>query len=157
MKKIIFILSLFTIVSCQFFEQKKAPNEDELLQQRLKEVNWKTVDQLPTVANCDSLTDKNEQKKCFFEFLTTTINQKINIDTLSKFYPKKDFLLVKISVFPNEPLHFESVIKDSLEVDKHKIDSILNAKLTNLPVINPAIKRGIPVKSQFAIRIELTK
>jgi hypothetical protein len=32
-----------------------------------------------------------------------------------------------------------------------KIDSILNARLVDFPKVNPAIKRGIPVKTQFIL------
>jgi hypothetical protein len=148
-------LCLFLIVSCQFFQQKKALNERDLLQQRLKEINWTTVDKLPSVASCDSITGKNEHKKCFFEFFTNTIKQKINTDSLSQLYPNKSFLLIKVSVFPNKPLKFQSIIKDSLTVNKVKIDSLLTVKLVDFPVVSPALKQGIPVKTQFAIRLDL--
>jgi hypothetical protein len=157
LKKIIIILSLFSIVSCQFFEQKKAPTANELLEQRLKEIDWKTLDQLPLVFGCENITDKNEQKKCFFYFFTKTVNQKINADTLAKLYPNRKVLIVKVSIFPNESIRFESIVNDSLSATKQKIDSILKLKLINFPSINPALKRGIPVKVQFVIPVKLTK
>ncbi|HSD13053.1 MAG TPA: hypothetical protein VLB74_00240, partial [Flavobacterium sp.] len=45
--------------------------------------------------------------------------------------------------------------KDSVAYDKIKIDSILHAKLVDLPKVNPAIKRGIPVKTQFVLPVIL--
>jgi hypothetical protein len=39
--------------------------------------------------------------------------------------------------------------------DTVKIDSILKARLVGFPKINPAIKRGIPVKTQFILPVIL--
>jgi hypothetical protein len=45
--------------------------------------------------------------------------------------------------------------KDSVAYDKTKIDSILKVRLVDFPKINPAIKRGIPVKTQFILPVIL--
>jgi hypothetical protein len=37
--------------------------------------------------------------------------------------------------------------------DTIKIDSILRARLVDFPKVNPAIKRGIPVKTQFVLPV----
>jgi hypothetical protein len=44
--------------------------------------------------------------------------------------------------------------KDSVAYDTVKIDSILNARLVNFPKV-PAIKHGIPVKTQFIVPVIL--
>jgi hypothetical protein len=43
--------------------------------------------------------------------------------------------------------------KDSVAYDKVKIDSILHSRLIDFPKVNPAIKRGIPVKTQFILPV----
>ena len=43
--------------------------------------------------------------------------------------------------------------KDSVAYDTIKIDSILHARLLDFPKVNPAIKRGIPVKTQFVLPV----
>ena len=43
--------------------------------------------------------------------------------------------------------------KDSVAYDKVKIDSILQSRLIDFPKVNPAIKRGIPVKTQFILPV----
>jgi hypothetical protein len=42
--------------------------------------------------------------------------------------------------------------KDSASSNTIKIDSILNARLVDFPKVNPAIKRGIIVKTQFILQ-----
>jgi hypothetical protein len=153
MKKALALLLLTFCFSCQYLE-KKVPSEQELLDQQLKEINWKEVDEYPSVSNCEKLTDATQRKQCFFEFLTTTIQQKLAVDTLSTLFPKLDTIEVKVTVFPNSTMEFEPQFpKDSVAYDTIKIDSILRIRLVNFPKVNPAIKRGIPVKTKFVLPV----
>ncbi|ESU24551.1 hypothetical protein FEDK69T_10010 [Flavobacterium enshiense DK69] len=157
MSKKLFALTIFslTVISCQLFD-KKAPSEDELLQKELEKIDWKKVDAFPSVDACDVLTDEAQRKQCFFEYLTQTIQEKLSVDTLAILYPEIDTIEVKVTVFPDSRLEFEPQFpKDSVAYDKIKIDSILQAKLVDLPKVNPAIKRGIPVKTQFVLPVIL--
>ena len=139
--------------SCQYFE-KQVPNEKDLLDKQLKEINWNEVDEYPSVADCEKLTDAAQRKQCFFEFLTATIQQKLAIDTLATLFPKLDTIEVKVTVFPNATMQFEPQFpKDSVAYDTIKIDSILRVRLIDFPKGNPAIKRGIPVKTQFVLPV----
>ncbi|MCF6131124.1 hypothetical protein [Flavobacterium wongokense] len=153
MKKLLPISLLILLQSCQYFE-KQVPNEKELLDQELKEINWNEVDEYPSVGDCEKLTDANQRKQCFFEFLTAEIQQKLNVDTLSVLFPKLDTIEVKVTVLPNASMQFEPQFpKDSVAYDTIKIDSILHARLIDFPKVNPAIKRGIPVKTQFVLPV----
>ena len=153
MKKAIALFLVSLCFSCQYFE-KKVPNEKELLEKQLKEINWNEVDEYPSVADCEKLTDATQRKQCFFEFLTTTIQQKLAVDTLSTLFPKLDTIEVKVTVFPNSTMQFEPQFpKDSVAYDTIKIDSILRIRLVNFPKVNPAIKRGIPVKTKFVLPV----
>jgi len=155
MRKIIVFLFLSNLffTSCQLFD-KKVPNEKELLDKQLKEINWKEVDELPSVSDCEKISDENARKQCFFDFLTATIEQKLAIDTLRTLYPQLDTIEVKVTVFPNSKISFEPQFpQDSVAYDTIRIDSILRARLVDFPKINPAIKRGIPVKTQFILPV----
>ena len=155
MKKVIALLLFSLCISCHYFDEK-LPTEKELLDKQMKEINWKQVDEYPSVSECEKLTDVNERKQCFFEFLTQTIQQKLSIDTLSVLCPELDTIEVRVTVFPNSSLKFEPQFpKDSVAYDTIKIDSILHARLIDFPKVNPAIKRGIPVKTQFVLPVIL--
>ena len=150
----LFLVFLF-FNSCQYFD-KQIPSEKELLQKELKSINWKEVDEYPSVVDCEKIEDKKQRQQCFFEVLTQLIQQKLSVDTLSILYPELDTIEVKVTVFPNATLQFEPQFpKDSVTYDKIKIDSILKARLVDFPKINPAIKRGIPVKTQFILPVIL--
>lgn len=153
MKKLLAIALLIVLQSCQYFE-KQVPDEKELLEKQLKEINWNEVDEYPSVGDCEKLTDVEQRKQCFFEFLQTTIEQKLAVDTLATLFPKLDTIEVKVTVFPNASMQFEPQFpKDSVAYDTIKIDSILHARLIDFPKVNPAIKRGIPVKTQFILPV----
>jgi hypothetical protein len=157
MKKIILslLLTLVLVSSCQYFN-KQVPSEQELLQKELNSINWKEVDEFPSVFGSDTIGNKIERQQCFFEYMTQLIQHKLSVDTLSVLYPELDTIEVKVTVFPNSRLVFEPLFpKDSVAYDTVKIDSILKARLVGFPKINPAIKRGIPVKTQFILPVIL--
>ncbi len=153
LKHCYFLLLFLSFTSCQYFE-KQVPSEKELLQKELKAINWKEVDEYPSFTDCDKLTDKKQRQQCFFEYLTQLIQDKLEVDTLSVLYPELDTIEVKVTVFPDSKMQFEPQYpKDSVAYDTIKIDSILHARLVDFPKVNPAIKQGIPVKTQFILPV----
>ncbi|WP_310379571.1 hypothetical protein [Flavobacterium sp.] len=157
MRKIILILLFLSLFfnSCQYFD-KQVPSEKELLQKELKAINWNEVDEFPSVVECEKIENKTERQQCFFEYMTQLIQHKLSVDTLSVLYPELDTIEVKVTVYPNSRIIFEPLFpKDSVAYDTVKIDSILKARLVGFPKINPAIKRGIPVKTQFILPVIL--
>ncbi len=151
-----YLLIVFLIFhSCQYFETP-VPSEQELLEKELKSINWKEVDEYPSVVDCEKIEYKKQRQKCFFEVLTQLIQEKLSVDTLSILYPELDTIEVKVTIFPNATMQFEPQFpKDSIAYDKIKIDSILKVRLVDFPKINPAIKRGVPVKTQFVLPVIL--
>ncbi|HEX8270017.1 MAG TPA: hypothetical protein VF581_09000 [Flavobacterium sp.] len=153
------ILTLFTILllsaSCQYFD-RQVPSERELLEKELKAINWNEVDEFPSVAQCDTVADKHQRQRCFFEFLTQIIQQRLSSDTLALLYPELDTIEVKVTVFPDSAISFEPSIREITTPDTIKIDSIIKLRLSDFPKVNPAIKRGIPVKSQFVLPVIIT-
>lgn len=156
MRKIILLLFLSPLFfnSCQYFD-KQIPSKEELLQKELKAINWKEVDEFPSFTKCDSVKNKVEKENCFFEYLTQLIQARLSYDTLPVLYPQLDTIDVKVTVLPNATMQFEPQLNDSISYDKPKIDSILRARLVGFPKVIPAIKRGVPVKTQFILPVIL--
>ncbi len=153
MKKALALLFLILISSCQYFGGE-VPSKKELLDKELNAINWNEVDEFPSFSECDKIKDERLQKQCFFEFLTQTIQEKLTSDTLANLYPELDTIEVKVTVFPNSTMKFEPQFpKDSTAYDTIKIDSILKSRLVNFPKVNPATKRGLPVKTQFILPV----
>lgn len=155
MNKILIFFCVMLFTSCQLFD-KKVPDEKELLQQELQKINWNQVDQYPSVASCDTILNKAEQKQCLFDFLIATIQSRIGIDTIHILYPELDTISVKVTINPDASLQFQTEIpQDSITYDIKVIDSILQNRLSDFPAVEPAIKQGIKVKSQFVLPVIL--
>ncbi len=154
MKKTIQLIGVTILLySCQLFD-KKVPDEKLLLQQELQKINWEEVDELPSVLQCDTIADPAVKKQCFFDYLSQTIQTRIGIDTLQMLYPNTDTISVKVTIFPDASLQFEPQFsKDSVAYDKIKADSVLLARLADFPKVEPAIKRGVKVKTQFILPV----
>ena len=153
MKKYVLYIILFSFISCNYFD-KKVPTEKELLDKEIKQINWKEVDEYPSIDDCEKLSDSNQRQQCFFEFMASTFQHKLSVDTLKILFPKLDTIEVKVTVNSDASIQFEPQFpKDSVAYDTIKIDSILKSKLVDFPKVNPAIKRGIPVKTQFILPV----
>ena len=147
-------LILLSISSCQYLN-RQVPDQNELLQKELKNINWNQVDELPNFTSCDSVADKTQKNQCFFDYLTQLIQQKLSSDTLTVLYPQLDTINVKVTVLADATFQFEPQLNDTISYDAIKIDSIIKTRLVDFPKVNPAIKRGIPVKTQFVLPVIL--
>ena len=64
-----------------------------------------------------------------------------------------DTIQLKVTVLPNATFTFEPQIFDTVAYNKTLIDSVFKARLVGFPKVNPAIKRGLPVKTQFVLPV----
>ncbi len=147
MKKILFFLFCLLFVSCNF--DKRIPEKETLLNERLQEIDWNEVTRYPSVFVCDSLTDKTAQKDCFFNYLTTSLQERLSVDTLSVLYPQIDTINIKVTINSDATLVFEPQFNDHKDYRNQEIDSIIRVRLQDFPRVEPAQKEGIPVKTEF--------
>ncbi|WP_159799651.1 hypothetical protein [Flavobacterium sp. MK4S-17] len=153
MKRIAALIFIFLGVSCNFFEGK-VPDEDELLQEQLARINWNEVSAYPSIAECGPILDKEEKKECFFETMARIIQEKLSADTLAVLYPEADTIDVEVTVFSDASLKFEPMFPaDSTAYNTKAIDSLIKARLTGFPEIEPAQKEGVPVTTQFILPV----
>ncbi len=148
------LLLLLTLASCQYFN-RPVPDADALLEKELKSINWNQVDEWPGFDNCDSLTDKTQKNECFLNQLNQLVQEKLNTDTLAILYPEIDTLQLKVTVLPNATFEFNTQTNQANPYNTTTLDSIFKARLVDFPKVHPAIKRGLPVKTQFVLPVIL--
>ena len=149
--RIFALMLILSLQSCQFFDTKTS--KDKMLQKELKSINWKQVDEFPMISACEKLNDEAQQKQCFFESLSADIKLRIRKNCQEKLI-LNDTIFVKVSVLANSKVLFETQKLDKNRVLSHeKIDSILKIDTLDFPKIKPALKRGMPVKSEFVLPI----
>jgi glycyl-tRNA synthetase beta subunit len=113
MNKVIAFFLIFLVQSCQFFD-KKVPDENVLLQQELKKINWEQVDEFPSFTVCDSLSDTYSKQTCFYETLSSQLHSKLKDDSIAKLFPQIDTIQVKVIISSNADVNFEAIISDSI-------------------------------------------
>lgn len=153
MKNTATLLIFILISSCNWFGGD-VPDKEEIVNRRLKEINWNEVSSYPTIAECEALTDKNERKACFFETLAELVQEKLGSDTIAMLYPEMDTITMQVTVFADSRLKFEPQFRgNEVAYNKAVIDSILKNRLVNFPHIEPAQKEGIPVTTKFTLPV----
>jgi len=108
-------------------------------------------------ADCDELVSKQEQKKCFM----TTLLRHFS-DTLheSEFVVQEeirdtifvDFMMEDTGSITLMNIHNAEKVNEQLP----DFDNQIEKSLSSLPKIEPALKRGIPVRAKFRIPIVLS-
>lgn len=151
-KYFLIFFTLLLLSGCHYFD-KQVPQKEELLEKELQSINWE-VDEFPSVDHCDAIADRDAHRQCFIDYLIETIQQRISADTLAIRYPEIDTIKVKITVFPDSTLTFEPELSN-LAYEPEVIDSIIRTRLHDFPKVNPALKRGLPVKTQFILPVIL--
>lgn len=142
------------MTSCRYLE-KQVPEKEVLLKKELEAINWEAVDEFPSVPDCDHHQNPEQRKDCFIAYLQTNIQQRLSADTLSVIYPTVDTIVVDVMVRADSTVRFTRVANEEMLYGKFAIDSILQQRLSDFPKVGPAIKRGLPVTTQFHLPVIL--
>lgn len=155
MRLFLMVLVLCGFTSCDFFESKDKKTQ-KLVDQELREIDFSDVDDYPLFDDCDETATKEQQKKCFeenmvlhlsnalqeFEFVT----EKQLSDTLYL-----DFVIENDGAITVLNIDNKEVLGEQMREFRAKITKSFNS----LARLEPALKRGIPVKAKFRIPITL--
>ncbi|MVX35773.1 hypothetical protein [Myroides sp. LoEW2-1] len=154
---VFFTIIAFSFTACQF-STSKIEKEGELLQKELEKIDWSKVDTYPNFEGCDTIQDLQQKKDCFFDSVALELQQRLLQDTLEGKFSQIESVQVLVTVQADSKIDF-TVYKapDSLAIQIHAIDSLLQEKKKDFPAIYPATKRGIPVSTQFVIPVLLNK
>jgi len=144
------------LTACNWSASREEKTQ-ELVSQEIQSIDWEDVDKYPLFADCDELVSKQEQKKCFM----TTLLRHFS-DTLheSEFVVQEeirdtifvDFMMEDTGSITLMNIHNAEKVNEQLP----DFDNQIEKSLSSLPKIEPALKRGIPVRAKFRIPIVLS-
>lgn len=152
---ILLLILSFLLISCDNFLTPKKTSE-EFLEEELKTINWNEVDTYPLFPNCDESDAKEQQKNCFESTLHKHINTYIQNEELISNKAVFDTLLINIEISGKSEVTISGIEGDSLtfeifpELREHLYESI-----KTLPKTEPALKRGMPIKTAFILPLIL--
>ncbi len=149
---ILFILSL---TSCDFISPGNTTHQT--IATVNYEIDYTLVDVYPLFRDCNGCDSPVKQNLCFESTLVNHLEKSLNKNKISvnKQIPKA--IIVDLLIDRNSGITITNIIASAEITDAiPKLDSLLNHGLKQLPeIIQPALKRGIPVDVQFRLPIKI--
>lgn len=146
------LIVALSLSSCDYFsfERKKTNQELDTI------VDKSSVDVFPSFSICDSIIDKEKKTNCFRETIHKEITQSLSEEEITVKKPVDETIEVIITVHADHKLTLKS-----LKASEHLISMIpdieerIQKSVQQLPKVHAAIKRGIPVTSEFKLPIRV--
>ena len=141
---------LLVVLLC--FSCEKNKNEDKLDMN----IDYSSVDSSPSFKVCDSIIDKAKKTICF----RTTIREEIS-KSLAKYSikvkkPVDETIVVTITIQSNKQVKLSKLeASDSLLLEISDLKEMIEKSIDELPEIYPAIKRSIPVTTEYKLPIRI--
>jgi len=145
------ILSVLLFTSCDFLSPGNSTHQNLTITDT--KVDYTTVDVYPLFRVCNGCDTNTKQNLCFESVLVNNLEKSLNKKRLAINKPIPKTVFIDLLIDKNAKISI-------LKINAHpeilqaipKLDSILNQAIKQLPeIIQPALKRGIPVEVQFQL------
>lgn len=151
MRVLIFLVLLVFCASCQFFSIEKG--RDKIALDTI--INFTKVDVSPSFLVCK---DKIDEAKinCFRETIHLKIAENLALHQIKIKDSINEIVQVKLVISSEGRIKLQQIdFSKKIQEEIPKLDSLLKVSIHNLPKIYPAIKRGIPVTTQYNLPINI--
>lgn len=146
------LIIVLSFSSCDYisFERKKNTQELDTI------VDKTTVDVFPSFPACDAIIDKEKKRNCFEETIHAEITQSLSEEEIKVKQSVDETVEVVIAISADHQLTLKSMkASESLVSMIPDIEQRITRSLTKLPKVRAAIKRGIPVTSEYKLPIRI--
>lgn len=117
-------------------------------------IDYTSVDVYPLFTNCNETDEKHNQKECFAHAMTKRLEKTIKSIDYKVKERVNDSALVKLLVNNNGKTKLVAIESPKTITDNlPQLDSVIKASIDKLPIVKPAVKRGIPIKSQYHLAV----
>ncbi|MHB1147725.1 MAG: hypothetical protein ACYC01_09040 [Lutibacter sp.] len=141
------------VLSCSYIEQR---TKREPIQKIDTIVDFNSVDSYPLFPNCEEIPSREKQQICFQMEMSQHIYASLKEFELSVKDSVNDTILVKLKIDALGKTSLSSIqISEKTRELLPNFDSIVTVSLQNLPNLQPAIKRNMPVSTEFTLPIVL--
>lgn len=147
---ILIIIAGTLLISCDFFQKKKI-DESELID---TVIDFKSVDVFPLFPDCDSVSSHKDQKICSRIKISEQLYASLNTSKIVALRKINDTIFLKLGIDDMGKVSLLNLkTTDLLNQQIPKLDSLIQNGVYSLPVLKPAIKRGIPVDTELSLSI----
>ncbi len=150
--RVLVVILAILIASCDRSSSTTAAIQDLKLLDTV--IDYNSVDVYPLFSDCQEIGDKEGQRNCFESALTELLAVKLQrYDYEVKAYVNDssyvDLLINSNGKTKVVAINSPPVIRNNLP----QLDSIIEQSVAELPIVKPALKRGIPVRSQYKLAV----
>ncbi len=148
--------SFFLLLSCDWLTNTETRTQ-KLVEDELRGIDWNDVDQYPLFEACDETASKTDQRLCFERTLMENLSMSLqdfrftsDSDLQSTVYI--DFMVETTGEIQVVEMQNDSVLQGQIP----QLREVIIKSLRSMPRPEPALKRGIPVRSRFRLPMEIT-
>ena len=147
---LILFCSVFFFTSCEFFQKKEFVNNTAID----TVIDFNSVDVFPLFPTCDSIPSQEKQKICSQIKLSEHIYESLSTQEIISIDKLNDTILIKLNINKSGKVSLSSLVTNNhINQQIPKLDSLINSGIEKLPLLKPAIKRGMPVTTEFTLPI----
>ncbi len=149
------ILFILPLSSCDFISPRNATHQNLFVVET--EVDYTLVDVYPLFRVCNGCDTNTKQNLCFESVLVNNLEKRLNKNRISVGKKISETIIVDLLVNRNSKIRITNInATPEVLLAIPKLDSLLNHGIKQLPeILQPALKRGIPVDVQFRLPIKI--
>ncbi len=150
---ITYLLCSLLVISCTYFDNRSLKESIQVVDTI---VDFNKVDAFPLFPNCKNIPSRQKQQVCFQMEMAQHIYASLKAYQFNAADKVHDTVLVKLKVDAAGKTSLSSIrISRKTSQLLPEFDSIVKLSLKNLPDLLPAIKRDMPVATEFTLPIIL--
>ena len=150
LRLLILFCCVFFFTSCEFFQKKEFVNNTAID----TVIDFNSVDVFPLFPACDSIPSQEKQKICSQIKLSEHIYASLSTQEIISTDILNDTILIKLNIDKSGKVSLSSLMaNDYINQQIPNLDSLIDSGIEKLPLLKPAIKRGMPVTTEFTLPI----
>ncbi len=128
-------------------------DEQTLVEEELKSINWNAVDEYPSFEDCN--TDSSQSTEdCFKTILITSINSTLSDANTVVTEDVSDTLMLTLQIHREGHIKLTQIqARPQTREAIPELDSLMHKSIRELPQIFPASKHGQPVTTEFQLPV----
>lgn len=120
------------------------------------DIDFGSVDSSPSFKVCDSIIDKEKKTSCFESTFRTNIFSSLAKNSIKVKKEIDETIIVSITIQSNKKVKLSSIkVSKKLSEQIPNLKEMIEKSIQDLPEIYPAIKRGIPVTTEYKLPIRI--
>ncbi|GGD47132.1 hypothetical protein [Muriicola marianensis] len=156
MRTLILCCSFFLLLSCDWLTNTETRTQ-KLVEDELRGIDWNDVDQYPLFEACDETASKTDQRLCFERNLMENLSMSLQDFRFTSDSDLQSTVYIDFMVETTGELQVVEMQNDSvLQGQIPQFREVIIKSLRSMPRPEPALKRGIPVRSRFRLPMEIT-